>query len=156
MLLWACSEAVISGETAPGDILGTEFLRVLYIDPAAAVKPGDTWEGEFNGTGQPMTVTFTYVKQLTEAGKPAVLIEGVEGRVTTLNSRATIITTADGNEVRIPNAIVYKTKIVNLTHTPERRFEFGDDQPAEHRLEYLFRHQHCGHRHRCRRHRDLQ
>jgi small-conductance mechanosensitive channel len=53
-----------------------------------------------------------------------VIIEGVEGRITTLNSRATIITTFDGNEVRIPNAIVYKTKIVNLTHTPERRFEF--------------------------------
>jgi small-conductance mechanosensitive channel len=53
-----------------------------------------------------------------------VIIEGVEGRITTLNSRATIITTADGNEVRIPNAIVYKTKIVNLTRTPERRFEF--------------------------------
>lgn len=54
----------------------------------------------------------------------SVIIEGVEGRITTLNSRATIITTWDGNEVRIPNAIVYKTKIVNLTRTPERRFEF--------------------------------
>jgi small conductance mechanosensitive channel len=58
------------------------------------------------------------------APNDTVIIEGVEGRITTLNSRATIITTADGNEVRIPNAIVYKTKIVNLTHTPERRFEF--------------------------------
>lgn len=58
------------------------------------------------------------------APNDTVIIEGVEGRITTLNSRATIITTFDGNEVRIPNAIVYKTKIVNLTHTPERRFEF--------------------------------
>ena len=58
------------------------------------------------------------------APNDTVIIEGVEGRITTLNSRATIITTGDGNEVRIPNAIVYKTKIVNLTHTPERRFEF--------------------------------
>lgn len=54
----------------------------------------------------------------------AVNIEGVDGRVTTLNSRATIITTWDGNEVRIPNAVVYKAKIVNYTHTPERRFDF--------------------------------
>src|SRR5690606_33226100 len=54
----------------------------------------------------------------------SVIIEGVEGHITTLHSRATIITTWDGNEVRIPNAIVYKTKIVNLTRTPERRFEF--------------------------------
>ena len=58
------------------------------------------------------------------APQDTVIIEGVEGRITTLNSRATIITTSDGNEVRIPNAVVYKTKIVNLTHTPERRFEF--------------------------------
>jgi small-conductance mechanosensitive channel len=58
------------------------------------------------------------------APNDTVIIEGVEGRITTLNSRATIITTADGNEVRIPNAIVYKTMIVNLTHTAERRFEF--------------------------------
>jgi small-conductance mechanosensitive channel len=58
------------------------------------------------------------------APNDTVIIEGVEGRITTLNSRATIITTFDGNEVRIPNAIVYKTKIVNLTQTPERRFEF--------------------------------
>src|SRR5690606_41705517 len=42
------------------------------------------------------------------APNDAVVIEGVEGRITTLNSRATIITTWDGNEVRIPNAIVYK------------------------------------------------
>ncbi len=59
------------------------------------------------------------------APNDSVIIEGVEGRITTLNSRATIITTWEGNEVRIPNAIVYKSKIVNLTATPERRFEFA-------------------------------
>ncbi|HEU4652019.1 MAG TPA: mechanosensitive ion channel domain-containing protein [Croceibacterium sp.] len=54
----------------------------------------------------------------------AVNIEGVDGRITTLNSRATVITTWDGNEVRIPNATVYKAKILNYSRTPERRFEF--------------------------------
>lgn len=53
-----------------------------------------------------------------------VIIEGVEGRVTRLNSRATFLTTLAGNEVRIPNAIVYKSKIENYTTIPERRFEF--------------------------------
>ena len=47
----------------------------------------------------------------------SVVIEGVEGRVTTLNSRATILTTSDGNEVRIPNATVYKAKKqISRTH----------------------------------------
>lgn len=53
-----------------------------------------------------------------------VVIEGFEGRVTRLNSRATFLTTLAGNEVRIPNAIVYKSKIENFTSIPERRFEF--------------------------------
>lgn len=53
-----------------------------------------------------------------------VLIEGHEGRVTRLNSRATLLMTLDGNEVRIPNATVYKSVITNFTRSPERRFEF--------------------------------
>lgn len=53
-----------------------------------------------------------------------VLIDGFEGRVTRLNSRATLLTTLDGNEVRIPNATVYKAVITNFTRLPERRFEF--------------------------------
>ena len=53
-----------------------------------------------------------------------VIIEGYEGRITVLNARATVITTFDGNEVRIPNATVYKANITNFTRSPERRFEF--------------------------------
>lgn len=53
-----------------------------------------------------------------------VIIEGLEGRVTRLNSRATFLTSLDGNELRIPNAIVYKAKIINFSQIPERRFEF--------------------------------
>lgn len=53
-----------------------------------------------------------------------VIIDGLEGRVTRLNSRATFLTSLDGNELRIPNAIVYKAKIINYSQIPERRFEF--------------------------------
>lgn len=53
-----------------------------------------------------------------------VIIEGYEGKITVLNSRATVITTFDGNEVRIPNATVYKANITNFSRSPERRFEF--------------------------------
>ena len=65
------------------------------------------------------------------APNDSVIIDGIEGRITTLNSRATIITTWDGSEVRIPNAVVYKNKIVNLTRTPERRFEFDLRVPLD-------------------------
>lgn len=54
-----------------------------------------------------------------------VRIEGHEGRVARLTSRATILITHDGNHVRIPNGIVFKAVIENLTRKPERRFSFG-------------------------------
>lgn len=63
-----------------------------------------------------------------------VLLAGFEGRIALLNSRATVLVTLDGNEVRIPNATVYKTIITNFAHLPERRFEFevgiGSDEDA--------------------------
>ncbi len=56
--------------------------------------------------------------------KELVLIEGHEGLVIRLTSRATIIMTLDGNHVRIPNAVVFKATIVNYTRNPQRRFSF--------------------------------
>jgi small conductance mechanosensitive channel len=53
-----------------------------------------------------------------------VVIEGWEGHVLRLTSRATLLLTPDGNHVRIPNAIVYKSVIVNYTRNPARRFQF--------------------------------
>lgn len=53
-----------------------------------------------------------------------VQIEGWEGRVLRLTSRATLLMTLDGNHVRIPNAVVYKSVIVNYTRNPSRRFLF--------------------------------
>ncbi len=51
-------------------------------------------------------------------------IDGHLGNVVKLTSRATILLSPDGNDIRIPNARVFKAVIVNLTRRPERRFEF--------------------------------
>jgi len=53
-----------------------------------------------------------------------VVIEGNEGRVVRLTSRATILITLDGNQLRIPNSIVFKSVILNYTRNSERRFSF--------------------------------
>lgn len=53
-----------------------------------------------------------------------VLIEGYEGRVVALTTRATVLMTLDGNHVRIPNAKVFSAIIVNYTRNPKRRFDF--------------------------------
>jgi small-conductance mechanosensitive channel len=53
-----------------------------------------------------------------------VEIEGREGRVVRLTSRATVLMTLDGNHVRIPNAVVFKGVLTNFTRNPRRRFDF--------------------------------
>jgi small conductance mechanosensitive channel len=53
-----------------------------------------------------------------------VVIDGHEGLVTSMNSRTTVLTTFDGNVVRIPNAIVFKTTLINYSTDPRRRFDF--------------------------------
>ena len=51
-------------------------------------------------------------------------IEGSLGSVIRLTSRATILLDPDGNHVRLPNAFVFKAKIVNYTRNATRRFGF--------------------------------
>lgn len=54
----------------------------------------------------------------------AVDIDGFQGSVVRLTSRATILMSFDGNHVRIPNSTVFKAVITNYTRHPNRRFEF--------------------------------
>lgn len=53
-----------------------------------------------------------------------VRIDEHEGSVLRLTSRATILLTADGNHLRIPNSTVFKAVIQNFTTNPQRRFTF--------------------------------
>ncbi|WP_137703059.1 mechanosensitive ion channel domain-containing protein [Marimonas lutisalis] len=54
----------------------------------------------------------------------AIEIGGDEGKVIRLTSRATILLNWDGNHVRIPNSTVFKSRILNYSRNPERRFQF--------------------------------
>lgn len=53
-----------------------------------------------------------------------VVIDGQEGTVMALTSRATILMTPDGNHLRLPNALVFRSVMLNYTRNPSRRFEF--------------------------------
>ena len=53
-----------------------------------------------------------------------VVIDGNEGRVVALHSRTTMLMTLDGNELRLPNALVFKAIILNYSRNPRRRFDF--------------------------------
>ena len=58
--------------------------------------------------------------------RPNDLIEinGDIGKVIRLTSRATILLSLDGNHIRIPNATVFKSRIINYTRNRSRRFQF--------------------------------
>ncbi len=54
-----------------------------------------------------------------------VEINGDTGKVIRLTSRATILLSFDGNHIRIPNATVFKSRIINYSQNAERRFMFS-------------------------------
>jgi small-conductance mechanosensitive channel len=54
-----------------------------------------------------------------------VEINGDIGKVIRLTSRATILLSFDGNHIRIPNAVVFKSRIINYSQNEERRFMFS-------------------------------
>lgn len=53
-----------------------------------------------------------------------VEIDGDIGNVIRLTSRATILLSFDGNHIRIPNATVFKSRIINYSRADDRRFVF--------------------------------
>ncbi len=54
-------------------------------------------------------------------------VDGNLGKVVRLTSRATIMLSPDGNFIRVPNATVFKSRLVNYSRNPERRFTFTLD-----------------------------
>lgn len=47
-----------------------------------------------------------------------------EGKVAALTSRATVLVTHDGNRLTLPNALVFKSVVLNFSSNPRRRLEF--------------------------------
>lgn len=53
-----------------------------------------------------------------------VRIDSYEGKVAALSARDMVLVTMDGNELRLPNALVFKAVLLNFSSNPRRRFEF--------------------------------
>lgn len=54
----------------------------------------------------------------------SVRVDNHEGKVVALTSRVTVLMTVDGNHLQLPNALVFKSVLLNHTRNPKRRFEF--------------------------------
>src|SRR5690606_16984070 len=53
-----------------------------------------------------------------------IALNGIEGTVICLTAGATLLMDYDGNHLRIPNGMLFKTVLVNYTRNPQRRFGF--------------------------------
>ena len=63
-----------------------------------------------------------------------VRIDSYEGKVAALSARDMVLVTMDGNELRLPNALVFKAVLLNFTSNPRRRFEFTFHIDASHSI----------------------
>lgn len=53
-----------------------------------------------------------------------VRIDTHEGKISTLNSRTTVLMTLEGTHLQLPNSLVFKSVLLNFTRNPNRRFQF--------------------------------
>ena len=53
-----------------------------------------------------------------------LVIDKYDGKVVALTSRATLLLTLDGNQVSLPNSLVFKSVVTNYSKNPKRRFDF--------------------------------
>jgi small-conductance mechanosensitive channel len=53
-----------------------------------------------------------------------ILVDRYEGKVVALTARSTLLMTFDGNQVSLPNALVFKSVVTNFSQNANRRFEF--------------------------------
>ncbi len=60
----------------------------------------------------------------------SVRIDNHEGKVVALTSRATILMTLDGNHLQLPNALVFKSVLLNYSRNSKRRFHFETNVDA--------------------------
>ncbi|MAM62525.1 mechanosensitive ion channel family protein [Maritimibacter sp. UBA3975] len=115
--------AIVAAVVVALDILGATALLSTILGAAGII-------GLAIGFAVRDTVENFIASVLLSVRQPfapndAICIDGEEGKVIRLTSRATIMLSFDGNHIRIPNSTVFKSKIINYTRNPERRFAFA-------------------------------
>jgi small conductance mechanosensitive channel len=124
---------LIAGQLLRGSILGIGIAIALEVLGARGLL------GAMIGTAGVIGVVIGFAfKNIGEAYLASILlsmrrpfdprdfvrIDEVEGSVVRLTSRATVLMTADGNIVSIPNSKVFNATVINFTRNPQRRLAF--------------------------------
>ncbi|MBA2293095.1 MAG: mechanosensitive ion channel [Gemmatimonadales bacterium] len=53
-----------------------------------------------------------------------IRVDQFEGKVVRLTARETTLMSLDGNHIRLPNALIFRSPMINFTRNPLRRFDF--------------------------------
>jgi len=114
--------SVIAGLVVALDILGATALLSTILGAAGII-------GLAIGFAVRDTVEnfiASILLSMRQPFRPNDLIEinGDLGKVIRLTSRATILLSLDGNHIRIPNATVFKSRIINYSRNDERRLSY--------------------------------
>ena len=64
-----------------------------------------------------------HLQAITDGNPDVIEVDNISGEVISIDMMATKLRTPDNRSVRIPNELVIKTKVVNLTRFPLRRLE---------------------------------
>jgi len=119
---------IMNATALVGALLGT--AGVIGIALGFAFK--DTLENYLAGILMSLRQPF--------APRDHVVIDGNEGVIVSMTSRATILMTLEGNHLRLPNALVFRSVTLNYSRNPSRRFQFdvgigvGEDLVAAQRI----------------------
>ncbi len=53
-----------------------------------------------------------------------ISVAGLSGTVSSMSTRSTLLTSIDGNQIHVPNSVIFKNVIENFTSSPNRRGDF--------------------------------
>jgi small-conductance mechanosensitive channel len=115
--------AVVAGILVALDLLGASSLVGAVLGSAGVV--GLVLGFAFKEIAENYVAGILLSLRRPFAPGDHVLIDRVhEGKVVALTSRATLLMTLDGNQTALPNALVFRSVVLNYTENPKRRFDF--------------------------------
>ena len=115
--------AVLAGVLVALDLLGATALVGAVLGSAGVV--GLAFGFAFKDIAENYIAGVLLSLRRPFAPGDHLVIDKYEGKVVALTSRATLLMTLDGNRLSLPNALVFKSVVLNYSVNPKRRFDFN-------------------------------
>ncbi len=104
------------------EIIGATGVVGTILGAAGVV--GLTVGFAFRDIAENYLASFLLIGRRPFAIGDLIKVDEHEGKVMRLTMRETVLMTLDGNHLSLPNATVFKARVLNYTRNPRRRFDF--------------------------------